>query len=144
MCVVAVLVGGCALSHEGLVGERADGLMVVCTPSGDEGELACDPKQDGDDDAMHGDGDGSDDPGAHDGCSDWVAGGPAIMLWPPNHKMRSITIEDCAAVRSECAATTGAVSSGGSIVSVSMHSTAPPANACVKATRFSEAPSSSM
>ncbi len=118
-CVVVALVGGCAMSHDQLSGVRADGLMVMCAPSADDGELACDPKQDGDDRGDgDGDDDGADDPGAHDGCTDWAAGGPAIVLWPPNHKMHSITIDDCAAVRSECAIATRAAA-GGEIVSVS-------------------------
>jgi len=129
ICMMVVLVGGCAQSRESLVGVRADGLLVVCTPHG-EGAYACDPQQDGDDasedptdgDGAAGEGEGGTiavDPGAQDGCSEWLDGGPAIVLWPPNHHMHTITLEDCAAVRSECDAATSAAAAGGTIVSIS-------------------------
>lgn len=132
---ILVALVGCAQSHGPASGFRADGLFVVCTKE-DAGRYECDPQQDGDvphdgtgdgdddgdDDGVDDDGDGRIDedtgdgeppaPGDHDGCTDWAGGGPAIVLWPPNHKMHTIGVADCAALRSDCAPLADALGGG--------------------------------
>lgn len=98
-----------------LVGERADGLTVECTPDGDE-EYQCDPQPPGDDG-----GDGAGGAGGSaggDDCSSWAAGGPMIALWPPNHKMHTVTLDECAEARATCDVAAAAAIAGGRILAV--------------------------
>ena len=88
-----------------LVGTRSDGLQVVCTSDGDA-TYACDPQQP----SGHG-------PRTGDGCASWAEGGPALVLWPPNHKLHTVTLADCARVRADCSVTTAALH-GGRILAV--------------------------
>jgi hypothetical protein len=66
-----------------VTGIRADGLEVTCEAQG-EGLTRCTPA-DGD-----------------DKCEGWKDGGPANVLWPPNHKLVRLSLEDCANVNPGC------------------------------------------
>ena len=129
---LGAMVVSCALSHEKLSGRRSDGLMVVCNPDGPPDQYACDPQDEDNDGGIDESGSGSgtagtggvdagagsapgSGPGGGSGdgtCDNWVNGGPAIMLWPPNHKMYTIGLSDCARVRSACAVDVGAAAAG--------------------------------
>lgn len=66
-----------------MTGVRDDGVTVSCT-SESEDVMTCTPN----------DGDNS--------CESWQQGGPATVLWPPNHKLLRFTLDDCAAVQDGC------------------------------------------
>ena len=74
-------------SRTAVTGTRADGLSVTCEPtstgSGDE-IYDCTPA-DGD-----------------DSCEGFDEGGSAMVLWPPNHKLVTVSLDDCAAITDEC------------------------------------------
>jgi hypothetical protein len=59
-------------------------MIVDCEDTGDE-EFVCVPE----------DNDG-------ETCESWSEGGGAIVLWPPNHKLHTITVADCEAIISGC------------------------------------------
>lgn len=61
-----------------MAGVRSDGVQVACEPAGEEDVLTCTP-EDGDDE-----------------CESWENGGPAVVLWPPNHKLIRFTLDICA------------------------------------------------
>lgn len=86
---------GCAAEEQDeLVGARSDGLTVVCSPEG-AGRYACDPDEDS--------GAGAGNDGAvDDACASWTDAGPALVLWPPNHRLETVTLEDCASARAGC------------------------------------------
>lgn len=65
-------------------GVRSDGIEVECQASGDDDVYVCTP-DDGDAD-----------------CESWEEGGPALVLWPPNHKLHTFSIDDCAALINAC------------------------------------------
>lgn len=71
-------------------GVRSDGVTVTCQDDGDDVHV-CDPQPP------------ADDPPA-DTCDDWQDGGPALVLWPPNHKLYQFTLADCATIPGECTA----------------------------------------
>lgn len=82
--------GAAACSGDGretITGVRADGLSVTCEPtstgSGDD-VYDCTPA-DGD-----------------DSCESFDEGGSALVLWPPNHKLVTVSLADCAALENEC------------------------------------------
>ena len=62
-------------------GVRADGVRVTCEEGRADGMQTCTP-EDGDDE-----------------CESWDEGGSAVVLWPPNHKLVRLTLDDCAAAR---------------------------------------------
>ncbi|HKE20304.1 MAG TPA: hypothetical protein VKB80_35765 [Kofleriaceae bacterium] len=62
-------------------GVRADGTHVTCEEGRADGMQTCTP-DDGDDE-----------------CESWDEGGSAGVLWPPNHKLVRLTLDDCAAAR---------------------------------------------
>lgn len=70
-----------------VTGTRADGLSVTCEPtstgSGDD-VYECTPA-DGD-----------------DSCEGFAEGGTALVLWPPNHKLVTVSLADCATLEDEC------------------------------------------
>lgn len=70
-----------------ITGTRADGLSVTCDPtstgSGDE-IYECTPA----------DGDNA--------CEGFDEGGTALVLWPPNHKLVTVSLDDCAALPDDC------------------------------------------
>jgi hypothetical protein len=74
--------GGTSLS-----GTRADGLSVTCEPTstgGGDDIYECTP-DDGD-----------------DRCEGFDEGGSALVLWPPNHKLVTVSLDDCAAFSDDC------------------------------------------
>jgi hypothetical protein len=73
--------------RETITGTRADGLNVVCEPTstgGGDDAYECTP-EDGD-----------------DSCEGFAEGGTALVLWPPNHKLVTVSLADCAAVSDDC------------------------------------------
>ena len=105
---LVLLVAACAGDPVTLVGQRADGLTVVCEP--DEDAYNCDP-QPSTGDGSAGDGSATGEPGhegdapgsaSTDGCATWSEGGAARVLWPPNHKMHLVSVADCARLRPSC------------------------------------------
>lgn len=86
-----------------ITGTRADGVTVVCEPTstggGDDDGYECTPS-DGD-----------------DTCEGYADGGTALVLWPPNHKLHTISLADCAAV-SDCPAGITPSSATGHITSI--------------------------
>ena len=108
ICVLGLLGAGCFASHEPVSGYRADGLFVACSWQ-DEARYGCDPLSEGTG-TVEVDG---------DGCAGWTEGGAALVLWPPNHELHTITLADCAEVRSGCPVTErAAFGDGGRIVAV--------------------------
>jgi hypothetical protein len=75
-----ILLGACSGGDDVMVGTRADGLVVSCEETNDDVDK-CTP-DDGD-----------------NACEDWNAGGSAIVLWPPNHKLLRFTLASCAAIQ---------------------------------------------
>ena len=88
---------GCHVSEAPVSGYRTDGLFVACTAQDDE-RYRCDPHAE---ETGTGEGTGTVEVDG-DGCAGWVEGGAALVLWPPNHKLHTITLTDCAEVRSAC------------------------------------------
>ena len=76
---VLILLGACT-NNNVMIGTRADGLVVSCEETGDDVDK-CTP-DDGD-----------------NACENWAAGGSAVVLWPPNHKLLRFTLASCAAVQ---------------------------------------------
>jgi hypothetical protein len=68
-------------SNSSTQGVRADGVRVTCEEGRADGMQTCTP-EDGDDE-----------------CESWDEGGSAVVLWPPNHKLVRLTLDDCAAAR---------------------------------------------
>jgi hypothetical protein len=74
----------CSSSSGALQGTRSDGVAVTCDATDADGMYECTP-DDGD-----------------DVCEGYAQGGTALVLWPPNHKLVTITLEECAAVVDDC------------------------------------------
>jgi hypothetical protein len=81
LSVSVAILGACA-SGNTTDGVRSDGLAVECEEEGDY--QMCTP-EDGDDE-----------------CETWEDGGPAVVLWPPNHKLVRFTLDICAAPQDDC------------------------------------------
>ncbi|HEU0029728.1 MAG TPA: hypothetical protein VFQ53_03775 [Kofleriaceae bacterium] len=80
----AVLFVSACTSEDPMVGYRSDGVLVECSSLGDDVNL-CTPA-DGD-----------------EVCETWQDGGPATVLWPPNHKLYTFTLDDCITItETEC------------------------------------------
>jgi hypothetical protein len=80
LVVTAMLLVGaaaCSSSSDTVIGMRADGVKVACTPQGED-VSACTPV----------------DPAQCDSA--------ATVLWPPNHKMVQFTLAECIAVQTGC------------------------------------------
>jgi len=76
----------CSGSNGVLVGKRSDGVTVECVPQESQDDVfACDPEVPGEDE-----------------CESYDDGAPVLILWPPNHKLHTITVDDCAALIGEC------------------------------------------
>ncbi len=73
---------GCSSSNI-TTGQRADGLTVECEEDSYE-IFECTPDDDDDE------------------CEGWEDGGPAFVLWPPNHKLHQIDLADCIDLYSSC------------------------------------------
>jgi hypothetical protein len=93
MGVLGLAVGGCLAACDGangnvMTGVRGDGLSVTCeatsTGGGDDDVYTCTP-QDGD-----------------SACEGFADGGTALVLWPPNHKLITVSLADCAGVVDDC------------------------------------------
>lgn len=83
----SLFVVACSGGPEVLRGTRADGLAVDCAPtstSAGDDIYECTPD----------DGDNT--------CESFEDGGPAMVLWPPNHKLVTISLEECAALDDGC------------------------------------------
>jgi len=83
LSVCSIFVLGCS-SNRVLLGERADGLTVECEE--DEGDDVYQCETNDEDDV----------------CEDWVDGGSAFVLWPPNHKLHTFSAADCLDLFGEC------------------------------------------
>jgi hypothetical protein len=82
-----LLAAGCSGSDGTISGTRADGLSVTCEPTstgGGDDIYECTP-EDGD-----------------DSCEGWGDGGSSIVLWPPNHKLVTVSLADCADLEDDC------------------------------------------
>lgn len=89
----------CTETRDTIVGTRADGLTVTCEPDpSDDTGYQCTP-QDGD-----------------DTCEGYADGGTALVLWPPNHKLHTISLAQCAAL-SDCP-DAGAAAAAGEITAI--------------------------
>lgn len=85
--LLAASVAACNGSDGSVSGTRADGLTVVCEPTstgGGDDIYECTP-EDGDDQ-----------------CEGWDDGGTALVLWPPNHKLVTLSLADCAGLDDDC------------------------------------------
>lgn len=106
LLLVSMSIFAAACAQDGrdtITGVRADGVTVVCEPTGSGG---------GDDDGYEctpSDGDET--------CEGYAEGGTALVLWPPNHKLHTISLAECAAV-SDCPAGITSSTSTGHITAV--------------------------
>ena len=94
-CLIAVACTGGG--RDTITGTRSDGVTVVCEPSdtgGGDDAYECVPS-DGD-----------------DACESFAEGGTALVLWPPNHKLHTISLADCAALSDDCPAGVSSLAGG--------------------------------
>jgi len=77
--MLGIAASACSSSGDSMVGVRSDGMDVECEGGDLDDVQTCTP-EDGD-----------------DTCEPWKDGGPAVVLWPPNHKLVRFTLDICAA-----------------------------------------------